>query len=118
MMLVDNYVFPDVELYAKGGLTILAWLEAPGGRVEAIACEERAGGKTPTFPVTMGTSYEVISGVFGNGRMLARLPNFSFHPPAELKERHKKKYGSSVPIAAFTKSDRWVRPSVVCSTSY
>ena len=54
----------------------------------------------------MGTNYEVISAVFGNGKMLARLPNFSFHPPSELKERQKKKYGQSVPLAAF-KSDRW-----------
>ena len=65
------------------------------------------GGKSPSFPVMMGTNYEIVSAVFGNGKMLARLANFSFHPPAELKERTKKKYGQSVPLIAFTKSDRW-----------
>ena len=98
------FSLPDVELYARGGLTVIAWLEGPGGRVEA----ETVGGKTPTFPIVMGTHYEVISAVFGNGKMLARLPNFSFQPPTELRERHKKKYGHSVPLVAF-KSDRWDR---------
>ena len=93
---------PDVELYSGGGLTVLAWLEGPGGRVEA----DSLGGKTPTFPIVMGTNYEVISAVFGNGKMLARLANFSIHIPTELKERQKKKYGQSVPLVAF-KSDRW-----------
>ena len=93
-----------MELYAQGGLTVLAWLEGPGGRVEA----ESVGGKNPSFPIVMGASYEVVSAVFGNGKMLARLPNFSFQPPTELKERHKKKYGHSVPLVAF-KSDRWNR---------
>ena len=49
------------------------------------------------------------SAVFGNGKMLARLPNFTFHPPSELKERHKKKYGQNIPLVAFTKSDRFVK---------
>ena len=93
-----------MELYSAGGLTVLAWLEGPGGRVEA----ETLGGKTPSFPIVMGANYEIISAVFGNGKMLARLPNFSFHPPSELKERQKKKYGHSVPLAAF-KSDRLER---------
>ena len=93
-----------MELYSGGGLTVLAWLEGPGGRVEA----ESLGGKNPTFPIVMGTNYEVISAVFGNGKMLARLANFSFHLPTELRERHKKKYGHSVPLVAF-KSDRWSR---------
>jgi len=96
----------DVELYAQGGLTIMAWLEAPGGRVEAVTRDGHSSAKCPTFPITMGTNYEVISAVFGNGKMLARLPNFTFHPPSELKERHKKKYGGSIPLVAFTKSDR------------
>ena len=95
-----------MELYAKGGLTVAAWLEGPSGRVEAVTTEGSQGGKYPSFQIVMGTNYEVISAVFGNGKMLARLPNFSFHPPAELKERHKKKYGLSVPLVAFTKSDR------------
>ncbi len=47
------------------------------------------------------------SAVFGNGKMLARLPNFTFHTPSELKERHKKKYGQTIPLVAFTKSDRY-----------
>ena len=91
-----------MELYSGGGLTVLAWLEAPGGRVEA----EGPAGKTPSFPIAMGTNYEVISAVFGNGKMLARLANFSLHLPTELRERQKKKYGHSVPLVAL-KSDRW-----------
>ena len=80
-----------MELYSGGGLTVLAWLEAPGGRVEA----EGPAGKTPSFPIVMGTNYEVISAVFGNGKMLARLANFSLHLPTELRERQKKKYGTT-----------------------
>ena len=75
--------------------------------MEAIP-EGSQDGKSPSFPIVMGTNYEIISAVFANGRMLQRLANFSFHPPAELKERHKKKYGQSVPLSAFTKSDRSV----------
>ena len=91
-----------MELYAKGGLTVVSWLEGPAGRVESVS-----PGGSPAFPIVMGNNYEVVSAVFGGGRMLARLANFSFHPPAELKDRHKKKYGQSVPLIAFTKSDRW-----------
>ena len=94
----------DVELYSSGGLSVVAWLEGPTGRIEA---NPSASGptKNPTFPVTMGTSYELISAVFGNGKMLVRLPNFSFHPPQELKARHKKKYGLNVPLVAFTQTE-------------
>jgi len=94
----------DVELYSSGGLSVVAWLEGPAGRIEANP--SLAGPtKNPTFPVTMGTSYELISAVFGNGKMLVRLPNFSFHPPQELKARHKKKYGLNVPLVAFTQTE-------------
>lgn len=47
----------DVELYAKGGLSIVSWLEGPGGRLEALPGE---GAKSPTFPILMGAHYEVI----------------------------------------------------------
>ena len=47
------------------------------------------------------------SAVFGNGKMLARLPNFTFHLPSEMRERHKKKYGQNIPLVALTKSDRY-----------
>jgi len=94
----------DVELYSSGGLSVIAWLEGPTGRVEANPSESGST-KNPTFPVTMGTSYELISAVFGNGKMLVRLPNFSFHPPQELKARHKKKYGLNVPLVAFTQNE-------------
>lgn len=96
----------DVELYANGGLSILSWLEGPGGRLEALPSEAATGAKSPTFPIVMGANYEVVSAVFGNGKMLARLPNFTFNTPSELKERHKKKYGQTIPLVAFTKSDR------------
>ena len=94
----------DVELYSSGGLSVVAWLEGPTGRIEANPSESGPT-KNPTFPVTMGTSYELISAVFGNGKMLVRLPNFSFHPPQELKARHKKKYGLNVPLVAFTQTE-------------
>jgi len=94
----------DVELYSSGGLSVVAWLEGPTGRVEANP-SLTGPTKNPTFPVTMGTSYELISAVFGNGKMLVRLPNFSFHPPQELKARHKKKYGLNVPLVAFTQTE-------------
>ena len=61
------------------------------------------------FVKTLHIIFNLISAVFGNGKMLARLPNFTFHPPSELKERHKKKYGGSIPLVAFTKSDRLVK---------
>jgi len=94
----------DVELYSSGGLSVVAWLEGPAGRVEANPALTGPT-KNPTFPVTMGTSYELISAVFGNGKMLVRLPNFTFHPPQELKARHKKKYGLNVPLVAFTQTE-------------
>ena len=46
-----------MELYAKGGLSIVSWLEGPGGRLEALPGE---GAKSPTFPILMGAHYEVI----------------------------------------------------------
>ena len=99
-----TFHFADVELYSSGGLSVVAWLEGPAGRVEANP-GQTGPTKNPTFPVTMGTSYELISAVFGNGKMLVRLPNFSFHPPQELKARHKKKYGLNVPLVAFTQTE-------------
>ena len=38
----------------------MAWLEAPGGRVEAVTRDGHSSAKCPTFPITMGTNYEVI----------------------------------------------------------
>lgn len=52
-------VIAEVELYAKGGLSILAWLEGPGGRIEASS-EAGTGAKSPTFPIVMGVNYEVV----------------------------------------------------------
>ena len=49
-----------MELYANGGLSILSWLEGPGGRLEALPSEAATKGKSPTFPIVMGANYEVI----------------------------------------------------------
>ena len=36
----------------------MAWLETSAGRVESVSGE--GGTKTPTFPIMMGTNYEVV----------------------------------------------------------
>ena len=38
----------------------MSWLEGPGGRIEALASEAATGAKSPTFPIVMGSNYEVV----------------------------------------------------------
>merc|ERR1711874_480749 len=65
----------DTELSTEGGLQIVGWLEGP-------------------------TPYELVSAVYGRGRMLARLSNFTFQCPQDTKKQMKK-YGANVPLSAF-----------------
>ena len=41
-------------------MTIMSWLEGPGGRVEALPREAGIGAKSLTFPILMGANYEVV----------------------------------------------------------
>ena len=52
------------------------------------------------FDVSQGISYELVSAVFGRGRMLARFQNVTINIPADLR-KGRKKYGPSIPMAAF-----------------
>jgi len=91
----------DVELSTSGGLYVAGWLEGPTGRIEPEGQEASV-----TFAkIGMGTSYTLVSALYGRGRLLARLPNFSFSVPQEIKARHKKKYGLTVPLIAFTQGE-------------
>jgi len=91
----------DVELSTSGGLYVAGWLEGPTGRVEPQLQEASL-----TFArIGMGTSYTLVSALYGRGRLLARMQNFSFSVPQEIKARHKKKYGLTVPLVAFTQGE-------------
>lgn len=93
----------DTELYSSGGLAVAGWLEGPTGRVEQLPHQP---GMFPAYKVVPGTSYEVVSALVGReGRLLARLPNYAFHAPTELKARQKKKYGLSVPLSALSATE-------------
>ena len=67
--------------------------------------QEEESTKSLTFNISHGANYELVSAVFARGRQLSRIQNFSVHVPQELKARHKKKYGSSVPLAALVQSE-------------
>lgn len=93
----------ESELYSDGGLAVAGWLESPNGRVEQLPAYP---GMYPGYKVVPGTSYEVVSALVGReGRLLARLQNYTLHAPLELKGRQKKKYGLSVPLSALSSTE-------------
>jgi len=94
----------DLELSGVGGLTIQGWLEGPTGRLVANQKVDESR-KSLTFNISNGANYELISAVFARGRQLSRMQNFNINVPHELKARHKKKYGTSVPLAAILQSE-------------
>ena len=57
-------------------------------------------GVTLNFNVSQGVTYELVSAVFGRGRMLARLPNVTINIPADIK-KGRKKFGQNIPMIAF-----------------
>jgi len=88
----------DTELSTSGGLQIVGWLEGPTGNVSSQKPQDNP--KNLAFTVSLGSTYEFVSAVYGRGRMLARLQNFTFQCPQDTKKQMKK-YGPNVPLAAF-----------------
>merc|ERR1712142_892220 len=88
----------DTELSTSGGLQIVGWLEGPTGNVSSQQPQDNP--KNLAFAVSLGSTYELVSAVYGRGRMLARLQNFTFQCPQDTKKQVKK-YGNNVPLAAF-----------------
>jgi len=88
----------DTELSTEGGLQIVGWLEGPTGIMwSQRTCDNP---KNLAFAVSLGSTYELVSAVYGRGRMLARLSNFTFQCPQDTKKQMKK-YGANVPLSAF-----------------
>lgn len=88
----------DTELSTEGGLQIVGWLEGPTGIMwSQRTCDNP---KNLGFAVNLGSTYELVSAVYGRGRMLARLSNFTFQCPQDTKKQMKK-YGANVPLSAF-----------------
>merc|ERR1712088_1278226 len=88
----------DTELSTEGGLQIVGWLEGPTGIMwSQRTCDNP---KNLGFAVSLGSTYELVSAVYGRGRMLARLSNFTFQCPQDTKKQMKK-YGANVPLSAF-----------------
>jgi len=88
----------DTELATEGGLQIVGWLEGPTGIVSSQKTLDNP--KNLAFAVSLGSTYELVSAVYGRGRMLARLQNFTFQCPQDTKKQVKK-YGANVPLSAF-----------------
>merc|ERR1712013_132008 len=88
----------DTELATEGGLQIVGWLEGPTGIISSQKTQDNP--KNLAFAVSLGSTYELVSAVYGRGRMLARLQNFTFQCPQDTKKQVKK-YGNNVPLSAF-----------------
>jgi len=88
----------DTELATEGGLQIVGWLEGPTGIMWSQKTQDNP--KNLAFAVSLGSTYELVSAVYGRGRMLARLQNFTFQCPQDTKKQMKK-YGHNVPLSAF-----------------
>merc|ERR1712130_864980 len=94
--IIENLL--DTELSTEGGLQIVGWLEGPTGIMwSQRTCDNP---KNLGFAVSLGSTYELVSAVYGRGRMLARLSNFTFQCPQDTKKQMKK-YGANVPLSAF-----------------
>merc|ERR1712130_998585 len=94
--IIENLL--DTELSTEGGLQIVGWLEGPTGIMwSQQTCDNP---KNLGFAVSLGSTYELVSAVYGRGRMLARLSNFTFQCPQDTKKQMKK-YGANVPLSAF-----------------
>ena len=98
------FFFLELELSGAGGLKVQGWLEGPTGKLVANQKDDNTG-KSLSFNILHGATYELICAVFARDRQLSRIGNFSIHVPQELKARHKKKYGTSVPLAALVQSE-------------
>merc|ERR1740131_905156 len=88
----------DTELSTSGGLQIVGWLEGPTGIMWSQKTKDNP--KALAFAVSLGSTYELVTAVYGRGRMLARLQNFTFQCPQDTKKQMKK-YGPNVPLSAF-----------------
>jgi len=88
----------DTELATTGGLQVVGWLEGPTGIIWSQRTKENP--KHLAFAVSLGSTYELVTAVYGRGRMLARLQNFTFQCPQDTKKQMKK-YGHNVPLSAF-----------------
>ena len=92
------FSFSDTELATEEGLQIVGWLEGPTGIMWSQRTKENP--KNLAFAVSLGSTYELVSAVYGRGRMLARLQNFTFQCPQDTKKQMKK-YGQNIPLSAF-----------------
>jgi len=88
----------DTELATSGGLQVVGWLEGPTGIMWSQRTKDNP--KNLAFAVSLGSTYELVTAVYGRGRMLARLQNFTFQCPQDTKKQMKK-YGPNVPLSAF-----------------
>merc|ERR1712215_225827 len=88
----------DTELATEGGLQIVGWPEGPTGIMWSQKTQDNP--KNLAFAVSLGSTYELVSAVYGRGRMLARLQNFTFQCPQDTKKQMKK-YGQNIPLSAF-----------------
>ena len=87
---------------AHGGLTTVGWLEGPTGVIWTNTLDKLDEDKDIklNFNVSQGVSYELVTAVFGRGRMLARFQNVTISIPSDIK-KGRKKYGQNIPMAAF-----------------
>ena len=103
---MKNNLIPEVELGGEGGLQVRGWLEGPaGGKVLPNNTEEDDSSSVLTFPIINGATYELVSAVFGRGRQLSRLKNFTIMVPEEMRPRYRRKYGDSVPLRPLVQGE-------------
>ena len=76
---------------------MVGWLEGPTGNVYAVRPQQVnkyfldktnkisiiQEGKQLAFAVSLGATYELVAAVYARGRMLARLPSFTFQCPQD-----------------------------------
>ena len=79
---------------------MVGWLEGPTGNVYAVRPQQvnkyyldktnkistihtLQEGKQLAFAVSLGATYELVAAVYARGRMLARLPSFTFQCPQD-----------------------------------
>ena len=76
---------------------MVGWLEGPTGNVYAVKPQQVnkyyldkkyqisiiQEGKQLAFAVSLGATYELVAAVYARGRMLARLPSFTFQCPQD-----------------------------------
>ena len=87
---------------------MVGWLEGPTGNVYAVKPQQVnkyyldktykisiiQEGKQLAFAVSLGATYELVAAVYARGRMLARLPSFTFQCPQDRASNEGRHEGS------------------------